>query len=1318
MPDNDPRYLPDLFDFSRLFVKCRCDELTKDNVDDMKPYVGFRQRARILVTGEAGAGKTTFVLAMLRSMIAAARADHFNEDAARVAKRLYAGDASQFDVYYLSTEVRYNRLKDIFAQFGWFTNDSIFSEENFHVPTIPEDSIRLPMQGPQDLIDLVLHALKNEVVHHEQSRPAFVVVDTLTAMLKDSRDPGERRREAGEFMNRVEEAVGHDRLALMLLLAERSPTPEPVAYAEEVVADFVFRLGRRTTSGGRWQRSLALTKCAGVNMTIGDHSWAVLGHDGIDNVIAVRSLREDLMLSAMSPNAATHQQLLKQLKAKQQVPDLRQPFESERWATVAVFPVSSLPPIGKLENQELGPAIATGTEGLDEMLLNDQNFWVESAIAHRAVRTHKNALKSGTTTLVLGTAGTGKSTLCLQFLAHEGLSLPKEEREKVFKKALYIDFENPADRLKTLFPNVETLGADMKEAWDDFFTHANIVYRHRSNLDLNVLLAEIRFVMRKNEVTRVVVDGLSDLLATTDTADYARLVETLLWTLRTAHKSERPLDESARPVTTFVTFELPPQKIATIDAGHLGVEGLSASADNVIVLQQLSINDELRRTIYILKARAMNPDRKVREIVFDLTPGRDRPLAIGGGLETYTGLLNNRPEPVRILLQLFAENSAERDYNAKLATRLVQLFRYDVKMYGFSESSITRTYLDMISQTRRVPPSDIKVLSLDEWWIRDLTARQAQARKNIPLLSLDPFLLPVEVTSSGEHSAHSASLPVRTQAQFWVWEIEKASMVIPAERNVSTQSSLLAVPHSMDFGLFCVNTKVLDNVGEIKAEWPDILKKLPRRMIRRAHGKPFGFAEPEPKKKVLLVDWMAAARDKKKQGFAFDSETTETIVCTFLEFCWNFGARENFLEDDAGDADRQKQAAKDALHLLQYLVYHKLMLPRPNRKNLAEALFTRHWYSTLTEANSTERQPGDTLDPKHTDKPVIMALPFMPLGDADDTDVLRLAFGDLCQRLERLVYRMLAAVLYRRPRKLDMYTAQLHVILTLTQRCLDGPPPSANEIVTALKKLRAKIALIRMMALKEAVFARGYQAEADLTTFEDYARSNGERGANVRRCLPAAKAINIRDILELLRWFQFRADMIESQIGIDSGSKFKTLPSKFHPDWGPWLKSLGLTGYCCAGSWMLGVERQTHSPHLSWKVIEEATSLDEARERAEVGAGMPARKDFHDSHGDNTVPYAAHLKWKELLLYAGSRARRRDRIVSQNREIADIFGRIIHSVMHSLTVAAAAADISSISPKKKQWYAEQAERTADKAIEDIFEMARPRVLQPGREGGG
>src|SRR5258706_12388850 len=125
MAKHSPRYMPDVFDFSRLFVACRSDGLTIENMDDKSEYVGFPHGARILVTGEAGTGKTTFVLALIRSMMAASRANHFDQDAAEKARKLYAKDVAGFDVYYLSTEVRRSGLQSIFYQFGWFCAEPV-----------------------------------------------------------------------------------------------------------------------------------------------------------------------------------------------------------------------------------------------------------------------------------------------------------------------------------------------------------------------------------------------------------------------------------------------------------------------------------------------------------------------------------------------------------------------------------------------------------------------------------------------------------------------------------------------------------------------------------------------------------------------------------------------------------------------------------------------------------------------------------------------------------------------------------------------------------------------------------------------------------------------------------------------------------------------------------------------------------------------------------------------------------------------------------------------------------------------------------------
>src|SRR5207248_688903 len=114
-------------------------------------------------------------------------------------------------------------------------------------------------------------------------------------------------------------------------------------------------------------------------------------------------------------------------------------------------------------------------------------------------------------------------------------------------------------------------------AFQVLFENWHSVFRRRGNLDINMLLAEVRQVIRQKAIRRVAVDGLSDLLATTQKDDYARLVELLLGTIRDAGRDR---------VTTFITFEL---EAKDTDAGHVAIEGLSAAADNVVVLRQMAI---------------------------------------------------------------------------------------------------------------------------------------------------------------------------------------------------------------------------------------------------------------------------------------------------------------------------------------------------------------------------------------------------------------------------------------------------------------------------------------------------------------------------------------------------------------------------------------------------------------------------------------------------------------------------------------------------------------------------------------------------------
>jgi hypothetical protein len=78
---------------------------------------------------------------------------------------------------------------------------------------------------------------------------------------------------------------------------------------------------------------------------------------------------------------------------------------------------------------------------------------------------------------------------------------------------------------------------------------------------------------------------------------------------------------------------------------------------------------------------------------------------------------------------------------------------------------------------------------------------------------------------------------------------------------------------------------------------------------------------------------------------------------------------------------------------------------------------------------------------------------------------------------------------------------------------------------------------------------------------------------------------------------------------------------------------------------MYGVGRNSRSSAIQAQVLAELTSLDSAEERARLGAGIPARKDFFYLNGEKPVTGMEYLNWRELLRFGGSRARRRDRVL-------------------------------------------------------------------------
>jgi circadian clock protein KaiC len=215
--------------------------------------------------------------------------------------------------------------------------------------------------------------------------------------------------------------------------------------------------------------------------------------------------------------------------------------------------------------------ISSGVEGLDAMF--DGGLW------------------SGTTTLVAGPTGSGKTTIGLQF-ALEGIRLGEE--------VLFVNFqENPAQLRRTL----AGLGTDAVEARKKGL---HLMYSSPVELQIDSIIVQIFELVRGGTIRRVVIDAVGDLAYAA--ADAQRLHD-YLYSL-TQHLT-------VKGITTILTFES--------GVGHTGNSQVEARfsylSDNVILLA-LGGGGDVRRTIRVVKARNSAHDHRARSFEIDKRGGR------------------------------------------------------------------------------------------------------------------------------------------------------------------------------------------------------------------------------------------------------------------------------------------------------------------------------------------------------------------------------------------------------------------------------------------------------------------------------------------------------------------------------------------------------------------------------------------------------------------------------------------------------------------------------------------------------------------------
>jgi circadian clock protein KaiC len=220
-------------------------------------------------------------------------------------------------------------------------------------------------------------------------------------------------------------------------------------------------------------------------------------------------------------------------------------------------------------------------------------------------------LERGTSTLLVGAPGTGKSTLATQFVSAAA--------QRGQKSALFIFDESP----ETLLARAEGMGIALRQHVSDGLVSIQSI--DPAELSPGEFGHTLRRAVERDQVSMIVIDSLNGYL--------------------NAMPEERFLTIQLHEILSY----LGQQGIATILVGaHQGIVGgpmispvdASYLADAVILLRYYEAHGEVRQAISVVKKRGGKHERSIRE--FKLTT---QGIEIGEPLRKFRGVLTGVPVP-------------------------------------------------------------------------------------------------------------------------------------------------------------------------------------------------------------------------------------------------------------------------------------------------------------------------------------------------------------------------------------------------------------------------------------------------------------------------------------------------------------------------------------------------------------------------------------------------------------------------------------------------------------------------------------------------
>jgi circadian clock protein KaiC len=247
--------------------------------------------------------------------------------------------------------------------------------------------------------------------------------------------------------------------------------------------------------------------------------------------------------------------------------------------------------------------ISTGTPGLDE-IVNGGYFL-------------------GSTTVVAGISGVGKSVMSYQFIA---------EGARKGERSLMLSLD---EQVNQIIRNSASIGMDLRRDMDR--NMIRLEYEHPQELEVDVHFHRIESIVREFQPRRVVIDSLSTYGSALGT--HGRVFRDFFHAMVALMKE--------RQIAAVYNYENPEMLGMTSMTGNFQ---LSSLVDNIVLHNWIELSDSFRLGMTIAKMRANPTDRVTREIeIVDGQGMRVLPRVLpipadGNPFSSYAGLISRAPE--------------------------------------------------------------------------------------------------------------------------------------------------------------------------------------------------------------------------------------------------------------------------------------------------------------------------------------------------------------------------------------------------------------------------------------------------------------------------------------------------------------------------------------------------------------------------------------------------------------------------------------------------------------------------------------------------